>query len=313
LNTSRKALLAMVATGTLFPRSAFAQSSAASVRVATQPAEFTADLIYAQQQGFFKKAGLDVDIQNLTNGNATSAAIISGAVDIGLNDTLGVAQAHTHGVDLVFIAPAAAYSPPWSTAFISLPETNLREPKDFNGKTIGTRGLRNAPNMMASAWIDKNGGDSSTIKWVEIVSSSAIAAIQAKRLDSVLIGEPYIEQGRGTGLHVNVIEHNLPADTWLVNGWTCRRDWVDANLDKAKRFAGAILEANRWANAHSEASFPIVAAYTGIPEATVAKMMRHPWVESGGASIAQPVIDISAHYGVLPHAFPAADIFYKLN
>jgi NitT/TauT family transport system substrate-binding protein len=303
----------MIAAGIAFPNKALAQSSGAIMRVATQPAEFTADLIYAQQQGFFKKAGIDLEIQNLTNGNASSAAVISGAVDVGLNDTLGVAQAHTHGVDLVFIAPAAAYSPPWSTAFISLPEANLHEPKDFNGKTIGTRGLRNAPNMMASAWIDKNGGDSSTIKWVEIVSATAIAAIQAKRLDSVLIGEPYLEQARVSGLHVSLIEHNLPVDTWLVNGWACRRDWVDANQDKAKRFAGAILEANRWANAHREATVPIIAAYTGIPEATVAKTMWHPWVESGGASIAQPVIDVSAHYTVLSHAFPAADIFYKFG
>jgi NitT/TauT family transport system substrate-binding protein len=310
---SRRSAIAMVAAGMAFPRRAFAQSAGPAVTVATQPAEFTADLVYAQQQGFFKKAGLDVTIQDLTNGNATSAAIISGAVDIGLNDTLGVAQAHVRGVDLVFIAPAAAFAPPWSTAFISLPEANLREPKDFNGKTIGTRGLRNAPNMMASAWIDKNGGDSSTIKWVEIVSSTAIAAIQAKRLDSVLIGEPYLEQARGTGLHVTLIERNLPVDTWLVNGWACRRAWVDANLDKARRFAAAILEANRWANAHREATFPIVAAYTGIPEATVTKTMWHPWVESGGPAFAQPVIDISAHYAVLPHAFPAADIFYKLS
>ena len=80
-------------------------------------------------------------LQYLTNGNLTSDALVSGALDVALNDTLGVAQAHVRGVDLVFIAPAAGFATPWPTGFITLPaDGGLRTAKDFNGKTIGNAG-----------------------------------------------------------------------------------------------------------------------------------------------------------------------------
>ena len=154
MNISRQRAIQGALAALAIPRAVSAQAALPTVKVGTQPAEFTADIMYGIQEGFFQKAGVAIDLQYLTNGNITSEAILAGSVDIGLNDTLGVAQAHVRGVDLVFLSPAAAFATPWPTGFVTLPEANIRDAKDFNNKTIGTRGLRSAPNMMASAWID---------------------------------------------------------------------------------------------------------------------------------------------------------------
>lgn len=294
------------------PQSALAQTGKPPVklRVGTQPAEFTADIIYAQKEGFLDRAGISVDLQNLTNGNMTSNAIIAGALDIGLNDTLGVAQAHVRGVDLVFLAPASAFATPWPTGFVTAADGPIKTAKDLNGKTIGTRGLQNAPNQMASAWIDNSGGDAKSIKWVEITSATAVAAIQAKRIDGALIGEPYFTQAKEAGMHIMLLDRNLPSNLWMVNGWAAMRPWAAANVDTVKRFSAAILAANKWANTHEADTFPIVAAYTGIPEAVVAKMMPHPWLESFQPATAQAVIDTCAKYGSLAKSFPATELFF---
>ena len=72
---------------------------------------------------------------------------------------------------------------------------------------------------MASAWVDNNGGDSKSIKWVEINSATAMAAIQAKRIDGALVGEPYFTQAREGGVHITLLDHNPPSNLWMVNGW----------------------------------------------------------------------------------------------
>jgi NitT/TauT family transport system substrate-binding protein len=310
--TSRKRLLQLAFAAVALPTSALAQTAKAPVkiRVGTQPAEFTADIIYAIKEGFMERAGLALDLQYLTNGNMTSNAIISGALDIGLNDTLGVAQAHVRGVDLVFLAPATAFATPWPTGFVTAADAGIRTAKDLNGKTLGTRGLQNAPNQMASAWVDNNGGDSKSIKWVEINSAVAMAAIQSKRIDGVLIGEPYFTQAKEAGMHIMLLDHNAPSNLWMVNGWAAMRPWADANTDTVKRFSAAILAANKWANTHEAETYPIVAEYTKIPLAAVAKMMPHPWLESFQPATAQAVIDTCAKYGSLSRSFPASELFY---
>lgn len=312
MTISRKGVLQLAFAAAALPAAALAQTGKPPVklRIGTQPAEFTADIMYAIKEGFFDRAGIVPDLQNLSNGNMTSNAVISGALDIGLADTLGVAQAHVRGVDLVFLAPAAAFATPWPTGFVVTNESGIRTAKDLSNKTIGTRGLQNAPNQMASAWIDNNGGDAKSIKWVEINSATAVAAIQAKRIDGALVGEPYFTAAKQDGMHVMLLDHNPPSNLWMVNGWAAMRSWADANVDAVKRFSAAILAANHWANTHEAETYPIVAAYTGIPQPTVAKMMGHPWLESFQTATAQSVIDTCAKYGSLSRSFPATEIFY---
>jgi NitT/TauT family transport system substrate-binding protein len=186
----------------------------------------------------------------------------------------------------------------------------VREAKDLNGKTIGTNALRNAPGIMSYYWIDHNGGDSKSIKWVEVPFSTGVAAIQAKRIDGELFGEPFVSQARDAGLTITLMEHNTSAGLWMVDGWMTTRAWANRNVATVRSFANAIRAAGRWANTHVPDTVPIVAKYTKLPEATIKGIMPHPWIETLQAALVQPVLDTCASYGVLSNTFPARDIFY---
>jgi NitT/TauT family transport system substrate-binding protein len=313
LEISRARSLAfLAAAAAVAPTAAFAQSSAAEVtlRVGSLPAEFAADLFYGIDEGFFQRAGIKIDLQMLSNGAATSAAILGGSLDIGLTDPLTVAEGYLRGLDVIFIAPAAGFAKPWPMAFATRPDANISVAKDFNGKTMGTLAVKNAASMMANYWIDHNGGDSQTVKWVELPFPTAVNAIVEKRIDGFLLGEPFLLQARDAGLHITALERNTSANLWLVNGWVTTRAWADKNNDVARRFIAAMHDANRWANTHVADTFPIIAKYTKLPQTTVERIMRHPWIETLQAPIVQPVIDTCAHYGVLSKTFPAKELFY---
>jgi NitT/TauT family transport system substrate-binding protein len=310
--TTRSRAIQLTAAAIAAPTIAGAQTAGPPItlRVGSVPAEFTANLIYAMDQGYFAREGITIELQIMPNGPATGAAILGGAIDIGVTDPLTLALAHVRGVELVFIAPGAGFATPWPLAFATHPDLDIREAKDLNGKTIGTIALKNATDIMASYWIDHNGGKSQSIKWVEVPFPTGVAAIQAKRIDGELFGEPFISQARDAGLTITLMEHNTSASLWMVNGWMTTRAWADQNVDAVRRFAAAIRAASRWANTHVAETVPIVSKYTRLPEATIKGMMPHPWIETLQPGLIQPVLDTCASYGVLSKTFPARDIIY---
>lgn len=54
-----------------------------TLRIATTPIDLGAQVLYANDLGFFKRAGLNVDVSVLTSGSAVASAVSGGSIDIG--------------------------------------------------------------------------------------------------------------------------------------------------------------------------------------------------------------------------------------
>jgi NitT/TauT family transport system substrate-binding protein len=284
-----------------------------TVRVGAPPVEFAACIAFGIEQGFFQRAGLNIDLQPSGASSQTAAAIAGGSLDIAEADPLTVAAGHVRGVDFVYVAPGAGFGTPWPIAFATRMEDGIRDPKDFNGKTIAVGGLKSAPDELASDWLDVNGGDSSSVKWLEVPFSASVAAIAAKRVDGALLPEPFVAQARDAGLRITSMGPKSPQAVWMITGWIASGAWADRNTEIVRRFASAMREANRWANTHVRETLPIVSRYTKIPEAALAKMIPHPWIETLEPHSVQPILDICVKYGVLARPVPAKDIFYLVR
>src|SRR5580700_245596 len=154
------------------------------LRIATIPIEPGAQVYYAQDMGFFAKAGLDVDIQAMTTGPGIAAALVSNAVDIGFGSVDAVAAIHQKNVPLVLIAAASDYVPASAkTTGLVVPATSpLQTAKDLKGKVIAVTAINGITHTVAEAWLDQNGGDSSQAKFVEIPLAAMPAALQAGRV-----------------------------------------------------------------------------------------------------------------------------------
>ena len=68
----------------------------------------------------------------------------------------------------------------------------FRTPADLNGKTLAVAGLGSFAQYSAQYWIDKNGGDSKTVKFVEVSPPEMPAALEAHRVDAAAPFEPGI-------------------------------------------------------------------------------------------------------------------------
>jgi len=281
-----------------------------TLRVGNVPIDSSSEIFAAQSAGFLSRAGIAVDIQSFTNGNAIAAALVSGALDIGGVNVLSLASAHEKGLPLKIVGSGATYTTKNPTTVMLVPSASpLQTPRDLNGKTIAVNVLQGIAHVSAEAWIDKSGGDSKAVKFIEFPFAAMPAALTASRVDAAVVAEPQLTQSRNDTRLFGKSYDGI-ADLWMIDAWVANEAWISANPDLALRFSAAMRQAAVWANQNHDKTAEFVSSATKIDISIVRAMRRATFLEHVNLSVVQPVIDVGAQYGALTARFPAADLFY---
>ncbi|HEV8019901.1 MAG TPA: ABC transporter substrate-binding protein [Candidatus Lustribacter sp.] len=314
---NREALLRSVfagAAGSAVPRLAAAQTRAA-VHVATLPVDADATAWFASDQGYFAQNGLDVAVDIITNGGAIISGVMGGALDVGVCSIGTLATAHARGLPIVALAPGGVYNGALPTTVLAVAQNSpLRTAKDLTGRTIAIQTLGETASFSISSWIDRNGGDAKSVKFVEIPTSSMADALEKGRVDAAFIAEPFYTQAK-PAIRFFAPAYDGVAKRFLISAWCARQDWIERNPDVARKFVAAMRTAAVWGNQKQNlaASGVILGKYTHIDPETIAKMQRAQFALTLDPAMLQPVIDVSAQFGVIPKPFPAAEVIAKLS
>ncbi|MFC7441882.1 ABC transporter substrate-binding protein [Laceyella putida] len=103
-------------------------------------------LYVAKEKGYFKQAGLDVDIIQPGETGAEQM-VATGKADFGVSYQEAVTQARTQKVPIVSIAAVIQHN---TSGFASPVAKNIKAPKDFEGKTYGGFGSPVEKQMISS-------------------------------------------------------------------------------------------------------------------------------------------------------------------
>jgi NitT/TauT family transport system substrate-binding protein len=311
---NRRRLLQLVTAGAVAaaPLRAAAQTLT-DVRVGTFASESTGSVFYAQDQGFLGRHGLSATFNMATGGAAVGAAMVAGDLDIGEADIVTIAIAHDKGLPFVFVAPGELHSNKVPTLALVVGDAAMRSGKDFNGKTMACNVSRGFGSLITNVWIDNNGGDSKTVKWVELPFPTVSAALQRGTIDGYCGPEPFVSTGVAAGGHLVLLENKPVAPVILQGGWFATREWVTKNPVQATAFAAAIHDANEWANTNAHGSAEILSKYSKVPLPIIEGMkMRGQYQARFEPATMQPLIDAAAKYGYIANRFPAGDLIAKV-
>lgn len=287
------------------------QGEMTTVRVGTIPIDAEAQVFYAKDKGFFEEVGLDVEIQSITNGAAIVSAVQSGSLDIGCSNVVSIATAVERGLPLALVAPGALYSSEApSTVLMVAKDSPIQSAEDLNGKVVAVNGLNNITQVGAQAWIDKNGGDSSTVSFIELPFPQMAAALNEGRTDAAVVAEPSLTQAEGAARTLGDL-YSAIADEFLITGYFATNNWVEENPEVAGKFAEAILKANKWANENPEESAQILENYTQISTDTANQMTRATNGEALSPVLIQPPVDSAEKYEVLKQPLDAEKLVPK--
>jgi NitT/TauT family transport system substrate-binding protein len=284
----------------------------ATIRIGAAPTDATAQHLYAQDLGMFAAAGLSAEISPMRTSASLIAAIVGGSLDIMTSTVVSIALAHNKGIDMRVIAEGNVYDgPPPQAAIVVAPNSTIKNGADLNGKTVAVNGLGDLTQVAIAAWIDANGGDSKSVKLIEVPFSGVGAALAQGRIDAALLVEPFTSAARAQG-QIKILGDPQAAigRGYMVTGWYAKADWLNANRDMARRFVDVMLQTAKWGNAHHPESAAILAKYVGMTADAIQSSPRAVYGEKPiQPAMIQPVLDFSTKYIGLDKTSAAALIW----
>jgi NitT/TauT family transport system substrate-binding protein len=304
------AALALVAAPSAPARS----DPAATINVISLPSDTAGTIYYADELGYFKAAGLDVKITNMTASPPIVAAVAAGAGDIGFSVVTSTAVAHEHGIPVRFIAPGAMWVTANGTAqLVVAKDSTLQSAASFNGKTIATTGIADLTYYGTKAWLERNGADVASVKWVELSFPEMAAAVAAHRVDAAMIAEPFLEAAKPLVKFVAPVDDAI-APRFMSTGWIASNDWIKKHPAEAATFLAVMQKASQWANTHQKESAQILLRNTRITPETAATMSRVEYATTLDVKQIQPSIDAAAKYSTVPlRVTPASELIWRPN
>jgi NitT/TauT family transport system substrate-binding protein len=284
-------------------------SAADVIRVIGLPIDTGLEVQYAQAAGIVDQSGLSLHVENMYAGAAVQAAIAGGAADIGLTNVSSLATAREKGLPLVMVAPAGLYlSREPSSVLMVAQDSTLRTARDLNGKIIAVNGLKSISQLGPEIWIDKNGGDSTSVHFIDMPFAEMPQALATHRIDAALVAEPQATTAKKEArVFANVYDAIGPR--FLITAWFSTASWVSANPDLARRFAAMIYRAAAWSNAHHAQTADVLIGITKLDPAIVRAMPRVTFDEAPDPASLKPHLDAALKYGLIAKPVAPEDLF----
>jgi len=309
-------LRALVVAASILAASSAATAQPSSVTTIRFIAAASDDLLpfwYAQSTGLFRAAGLNVVTSSAPSGAIVAQAIVGGADDIGRASLSSLIAAHIRGVPFVLFAPSAIHRKQSSvnSAILVAANSPLKSVLDLQGKVVSCTAIGDIGYLGLRSMIDAQGGDSSTVRWVEIPISAVAAAIDQGRVDAGVSSEPFMSRDLTAGKVRSLADmlDGYPGEI-LEGAYFSMHDFAAANPDAITRFVRALRQAALYVNAHSSEMVPLLVANTGMDPDVAARMHLAVIGVTFDPSQIQPVVDAAAKYKIIPQRFDARDMFW---
>jgi NitT/TauT family transport system substrate-binding protein len=234
------------------------------VTIAISPFQDTYLPIIGQEMGWFEEVGLDVTLKSLA-WNALMPAVISGDVDMAVNNTTGV-------VSVANSAPEVVYAYGWNpftegSALMVRPDTiesvddlektlGSREEartaaiKQLEGKTIVTTLSTDMGKQINDA-LESVGMSAANVTLIDMDPDAGLAAFLSGTGDAYLGGIPQRAKALDEGMVIALSGPDLAAPP--INGIVTTRDFVTNNEDSLLAFINVMHRIVRYCDAETVA------------------------------------------------------------
>ncbi|RFP18697.1 MULTISPECIES: ABC transporter substrate-binding protein [unclassified Duganella] len=212
----------------------------------------------AEQLGYLKETGLDVELLSEPAGVNAETEMLSGAAQ-------GVIGFYDHTIDLQargkLVQSVVQFShAPGEVILVSkAASASVKSPADFKGRTLGVTGLGSSTNFLTLYLASKSGVKSTEFTTLPVgAGSTFIAAMGQGKIDAGMTTEPTISRLVSTGAASILVDLRSPKETEKVLGGTypaaclyMESAWVNAHKPQVQKLANAFVKTLRYIRTHS--------------------------------------------------------------
>src|SRR5919108_3871772 len=190
----------------------------------------------AQQEGLFKKHGLDVRINTGPSGSAMVAFLVNGQIESAFGSEIAGVANHNLDPNVVVVAQATRL-----VRWIAVVGRNIETLDQLKGKKVGlARG--SGGEVFWLAMIDKLKLNPADYTIVNVEAPEMVAALERGNIDAYAVWEPWVTRGLAAVKNTKILrdqEGILEQGVYIY----MNKGWIQKNPAPAVAFVKALAEA----------------------------------------------------------------------
>ena len=215
----------------------------------------------AQQEGLFKKNGLDVELIHIPSSSRGIQAILAGEIAFSFMDGLNTVQANLKGAGLALVVGATNRQ-----VFSLMARPEIKKTSDLKGKKIGITRIGSSTHTSALYALNQAGlkpGDYQILPLVEV--PNILTALIAGQIDAGVVSPPTNSRARKAGFNELT---NLAKDgpEYVSVGIGTSRSYIKANEEIVRRVVRSYAEAVYVFKTNKEAALRTIQKYLRVKE-----------------------------------------------
>jgi ABC-type nitrate/sulfonate/bicarbonate transport system substrate-binding protein len=195
----------------------------------------------AQQEGLFKKHGLDVRINTGPSGSAMVAFLVNGQIESAFGSEIAGVSNHNLDPNVVVVAQATRL-----VRWIGLVGRNIDNMEQLKGKKVGVaRG--SGGEVFWLAMLDKLRLNAADYTVVNVEAPEMVAALERGNIDAYAVWEPWITRGLAAVKNTKVLKDQegiLEQGVYVY----MNKGWIQKNPGPADAFLRSLVDATEIIN-----------------------------------------------------------------
>jgi NitT/TauT family transport system substrate-binding protein len=226
--------------------------------VGGKPALFYLPLTVTERLGYFREAGLDLEISDFPGGARALQALIGGSADVVAGSFEHTIQMQAKNQPIKGVVQLGQF-PGYVLAVLAAKAKAYRGPADLKGMKIGITAPGSGTHVMVQHFMVRNGLAPNDASFVGVgAAGSAVAAVQRGEIDAIVNVDPMISLMESQGLIKVVADTRTLDGTRQVFGGLypaavlyARAPFVETNPRTVQALANALVRGLRWIATHS--------------------------------------------------------------
>ncbi|KQW47163.1 nitrate ABC transporter substrate-binding protein [Nocardioides sp. Root1257] len=266
-----------------------------SITVGVIPIIDVAPIYLGIKQGFFEDEGLDLKLETAEGGAAIVPGVMSGQYQFGFSNSVSLMLAQSQGLDIKAVSAGVASTGKDGNDFggVVVPaDSDIKSAKDLAGKKIAVNTLKNINTVTINEAVRADGGDPSTIEYVELGFPDIAPAVESGDVDAGQLVEPFLTIAAGNGDR-QVSSNYVATDPSLMVGlYFTSAKYMDENPDVVDGFTAAMTKSLEYATDHPDEARAILSEYTDIDAGVQEKVVLPAWPTEIGTDSIDKLADL---------------------
>jgi ABC-type nitrate/sulfonate/bicarbonate transport system substrate-binding protein len=281
------------------------------IRVLRSPVGTFQGLFIAEEQGYFKEAGIKVEISIGGAPTQNIAQLQAGQTDVIMSGSFDVVTAASQGLPVIAILNTQDQGDTPTTGLLVPPNGSVKSMADLKGKAVGLPGgVQSTQGLMLLRALEKAGVAKEDVRIVNLPFDAMIESAERGTVDAITPIGLFFSLAQSKGFSaVDAAYPEIKGTPAVI--FASSKAYAAENADTLKAFNAAMLKAYEYGNAHPEAVRAVDAAKTKMPPDYIKTRYIAPFTGKFQRDVWGKAVADMERFGFIPKAPAEAEYIWE--